>query len=127
MADAQQIIKDDTTSLTGTGIYDLLRKMEFYQSESSFRISPESFLPFDDWLKTNHSLFVQSENESTSKELNDKIGLENKLPSVLIRPLTLKYQREEKLSLIWGILTKLKDLFALYLGYKHIQKYRLFH
>ena len=95
--------------------------------KNSFRISPGDLLPFNNTGKMNNSSFTWLERDIAMKELNDKINLENKLPSILTRPLTLKYQSEEKLTLIWGILEQIKTIFVFYLAYKHIEKYGPFH
>ncbi len=103
------------------------RKIEFYRSENSFRISPESFLLNDDQLQKNDFSAVWLRSWLALKEQNEELKWEMNLSTVLTLPLYLKYQEGKNLRIIYWVLTQLKDIFAVYLGYRHIKKYGLFH
>lgn len=92
-----------------------------------YRIIPENFLPFYDQLQINGSSTVWFKTRLALKAQDEKFNLEANLPYVLSLPLNLKYKREENLRLVFRVLEKIKDLFALYLAYKHLEKYGLFH
>ena len=126
-ADAQLTTKGDTTSINGTGIYDRERKMEFYQDESSFRISPESFLLNDKQLKENDFSTIWLRTRLALEKQNPGLSQGINLPAFLTLPLYLKYQEGKNLRIIYWILLQVKNIFAMYLGYKHIKKYGLFH
>ena len=118
--------KSDSSSQQKIPFEDYLLNHQLL-NENSFRISPESLLSFNNRARVNKSSPLWLEREYAPKKLNDKIDPGNKLPTILTLPLTLKYQREKKFCLVFGILEKIKDIFAFYLAYKHIHKYGLFH
>lgn len=125
-ANAQQIIKGDTTSLHDTS-YDLQRRMEFYQNESSFRISPESFLLNNDQLRKNDFSTVWLGTRLAL--MNSGLPYEHNInkPSDLLLPYYRFYLESKNISLLRKVLG-LAQLGAVgYLGYEHIKKYGLFH
>lgn len=124
---AQQIIKGDTTSLNQNGIYDLQSKMELYRSESSFRISPESFLLNDDQLHKNDFSTVWL--RTRLAVMNSGLQYEDNTnkPSNFLHPYYMFYLESKNISLLRKALG-LAQLGAVgYLAYKHLKKYGLFH
>ena len=126
-ADAQQIIKDDTVSLTKTSVYDQQRKMEFYQGGSSFRISPESFLLNNDQLQKNDLSTVWLRTRLALMNSGLPYGNDANKPSDLLLPYYRFYLESKNISLLRKALG-IAELGAVgYLAYKHLKKYGLFH